>query len=66
MEKYIMLLLLVVGVILLFVGLIGGYTTYATDEPLYFPMYLGFAFIGALLSIIGIGMGTHDDSGGKS
>ena len=65
MEKYVMLGLLVAGVALLGIGFIGGYMTYVMDEPIYFPVYMFLAFIGALLAIIAIGIATHDDSGGK-
>ncbi len=57
--------LLVAGVALLGTGLIGGYITYVTDAPIYFPVYMFLAFIGVLLAIIGIGIATHDDSGSK-
>ncbi|MEE9323508.1 MAG: hypothetical protein V3U72_03095 [Candidatus Aenigmarchaeota archaeon] len=60
-----MIVLTVVGIILLAIGLIGGYFVYAISTPEFFPVWMFLAFIGLILTLIGIAMGVGEKAKGE-
>jgi uncharacterized membrane protein len=57
-----MIIFLVVGIIVLAVGLIGGYVSYILQTPEFFPVWMFLAFIGFILTLIGVAMGVKEKS----
>ncbi len=57
-----MLILILVGVIVLAVGLIGGYLAYLIPDQEFFPVWMFLAFIGIILTLVGIAMGMGEKS----
>jgi hypothetical protein len=60
-----MVIFVVVGIILLAVGLIGGYITYLGEMYEFFPVWMFVAFIGVILTLVGFAMGIKEKSGSK-
>ncbi len=57
-----MVVLIVVGVIVLAIGLIGGYFSYVIPAPEFFPAWMFLAFIGLVLTLVGVAMGMGEKS----
>ena len=60
-----MIIFVVVGIIVLFAGLIGGYMTYLGEMYDFFPVWILIAFIGIVLTLAGFAMGMQEKSGSK-
>ena len=59
-----MVILIVVGVIVLAIGLIGGYFAYIIPAPELFPAWMFLAFIGVVLTLVGVAMGAGEKKEG--
>lgn len=57
-----MIIFVVVGIILLAVGLIGGYVAYLGEMYEFFPVWIFVAFIGIILTLVGFAMGMQEKS----
>lgn len=55
-----MVVFILIGVILLAVGLLGGYFAYVIPTPEFFPAWMFLAFIGLILTLIGVAMGAGE------
>ena len=57
-----MIIFLVLGIIVLAIGLIGGYFAYVIPAQVFFPVWMFLAFIGLILTLIGVAMGAKEKS----
>lgn len=57
-----MIIFVVVGIILLAIGLIGGYVAYLGEMYEFFPVWMFVAFIGLVLTLVGFAMGMQEKS----
>lgn len=57
-----MIIFIVVGIIVLAIGLIGGYFAYIVGAFEFFPAWMFLAFIGLILTLVGVAMGAGEKS----
>ncbi len=60
-----MIIFTVVGIIVLAIGLIGGYFAYLGKMYEFFPAWMFLAFIGLILTLIGFAMGMKEKESSK-